>query len=245
MHSPSASCRTEATSVHPIAIRPPSSISVASETSVRCIPHPRGPAQKPRVSTQAHSSTKLNLSVTSETSVRCIPYPRVHAQKPRASTQAHSSTKLNLCDLRDLCAMLSPIREFPHRSHERPPNRIRVHQAQSLWPPRPLCDAFPISRVPAQKPRVSTQSHSSTKLNPLCDLRDLCAMHSPFRVFPHGIQSVHPFPRGTKKRRMAAPRRVKHQIKSRLIHERLRIANPTKSKTIQAMMPETIKWETV
>jgi hypothetical protein len=46
---------------------------------------------------------------------------------------------------------------------------------------------------------------------------------------------------GAKNRKMAAPRRLKHQIKSRLIHDRRNTANPTKSWTIQASNPAMTK----
>ena len=43
----------------------------------------------------------------------------------------------------------------------------------------------------------------------------------------------------------AAPSRLKHQIKSRLIQERRKIAKPMKSYTIQAINPETTRCEIV
>ena len=46
---------------------------------------------------------------------------------------------------------------------------------------------------------------------------------------------------GAKNRTTAAARRLKHQIKSRLIHERRSTAKPMKSYTIQATSPETTK----
>jgi|ERR1700730_6274886 len=46
---------------------------------------------------------------------------------------------------------------------------------------------------------------------------------------------------GAKNSTMAAARRLKHQIKSRLIHERRSTASPMKSYTIQATSPETTK----
>src|ERR1700745_1766091 len=50
---------------------------------------------------------------------------------------------------------------------------------------------------------------------------------------------------GTNKRTAAAPSRLQHQIKSRLIQVCRSTASPTKSYTSHAIRPETAKWEIV
>jgi hypothetical protein len=91
--------------------------SVTSVTSVRCFPR-RGPF--PPRSHAVHQKalrrrTSNPPSVTSVTSVRCFPRrasfpPRSHAVHQKRWTV---EPQIPLCDLRDLCAMLSPMRVFP------------------------------------------------------------------------------------------------------------------------------------
>ena len=126
MHSPSASSRTEATSVHPIAfVHQAQSLCdlrdlCAMHSPIRVFPRRSHECPPKRIRPPS------SISVTSETSVRCFP-PFASSRTEATSVHpiAFVSTKLNLCGLRDLCAMHSPFREFRHRSHECPPNRIR------------------------------------------------------------------------------------------------------------------------
>ena len=64
---------------------------------------------------------------------------------------------------------------------------------------------------------------------------------TPARILTRGAKRDAAHARGAKNSTTAAARRLKHQIKSRLIHERRSTARPIKSYTIQATRPETAR----
>jgi hypothetical protein len=91
--------------------------------------------------TAALSPSNPSSSVTSVTSVRC--FPRLPGSRPGSPNVHRSAFPINpilLCDLRDLCAMLSPFRLF--LAPEAPVS------TESLLPPlcdlRNLCDLPPL-----------------------------------------------------------------------------------------------------
>jgi hypothetical protein len=110
----------------------------------------------------SHPETKLSPkrlpaspSVTSAASVRCFPPKRVRPEA-KVTTKAPSGVQrwIPLCDLRGLCAMLSPKRVFPARTSSYPPKHVPPFNAPSLCDLRGLCAMlFPKRVFPAQKPR--------------------------------------------------------------------------------------------
>ena len=85
--------------------------------------------------------------------MRC--FPQCARSRPEATLSTESLSpppQFPLCDLRDLCAMLFPMRDFPALKPPAHRSLSSTTPVPPLWPPRPLCDAFPNPRVPAQKP---------------------------------------------------------------------------------------------
>jgi hypothetical protein len=87
-----------------------------------------------------------------------------------------------LCDLRDLCAMLSP------NCPDARPEALDVHQKLSVAIPKfPLCDLHDLCAMLSPNCRdsrpealdVHQKLSAAIPKFPLCDLRDLCAMLSP------------------------------------------------------------------
>jgi hypothetical protein len=92
-------------------------------------------AQKPNCPPKSLPRSSLNPpSVTSVTSVRCS--PRCASFSPRNQTAHQRAFRrpapIPLCDLRDLCAMLSPMRAFLAQKPDYPPKSL---PRSSLNPP--------------------------------------------------------------------------------------------------------------
>ena len=156
---------------------------------VRLSPRQFFPAQKPCCPPKALRPSHLRSpSVTSVTSVRCFPRvrsfpPRSHAVHQKRCTVA---PQIPLCDLRDLCAMLSPKRVFPRpeamlSTKSIAPSHLRSPSVTSVTSVR----CFPrVRSFPPRSHAVHQKRCTVAPQIPLCDLRDLCAMLSPKRVFP-------------------------------------------------------------
>jgi hypothetical protein len=85
------------------------------------------PAQKPSCPPKSLSAVQpQSPSVTSVTSVRCSPQWVSFPPRNKLSTKEPSTVQSQspLCDLRDLCAMLSPMGFFPAQNPSCPPKSL-------------------------------------------------------------------------------------------------------------------------
>ena len=125
-------------------------------------------------------------TVTSVTSVRC--FPNWCSSRPAAAVSTNFGSPISpnpLCDLRDLCAMLSPIGAVLAQPPRCPSTLVRRSPSIPTVTSVTSVRCFPpIRAVLAQPPRCPPTLVSSISPNPLCDLRDLCAM-----LFPNWCSS--------------------------------------------------------
>jgi hypothetical protein len=123
---------------------------------------------------------------SSVTSVRCS--PRCTSYSPRNQTVHQRAFRrpasIPLCDLRDLCAMLSPKRVFLAQKPNSPPNNLPPPSFQSpLCDLRDLCAMLSPKRVfLAQKPNCPTKEPSavppqSPSVTSVTSVRCSCPMH--------------------------------------------------------------------
>jgi hypothetical protein len=94
-----------------------------------------------------------------------------------------SAFPINPIPLRDLCVMLSPFAWLSHRKPRRSPQRFPPQSHPPSVASVTSVRCFP--RLPGSRTGSPDVHRSAFPTNPipLCDLRDLCAMLSPFRLF--------------------------------------------------------------
>jgi hypothetical protein len=136
-------------------------------------------------------------SVTSVTSVRCFPHSRGFS--PGSLTRSPKifwpPIRIPFCDLRDLCAMLSPFAWVLARELN--------PFTEDFWPPIriPFCDLRDLCAMLSPFAWFSLRSSGRSPTifwpqsqSPLCDLRDLCAMLYSRGSHTYGVVAANSFP---------------------------------------------------